>query len=147
MPWVTRFQKPDQLVILAPGNTLVNDRGVGEAIANHPLSRSESRLNDLFHMLSPVGSIQHELRKRLKSLVSGIEQHTSHVPANRRPSWFEGHHMSDAQAVQGLPEAFCLRALPASFNPFKSDEDSLFHLYPVVQSSCELSRMRDVTIE
>jgi len=141
------IQKPDQFLILVPGSPLVNHGGIGEAIADHPLSRSESRLNDLFHVLSPVGSIQHELRKRLKSLVSGIEQHTSHVPANRRPSRFEGHHMGDAHAVQGLPETFCLRALPASFDPFKSDEDSLFHLYPVVQSSCELHRMRDVIIE
>jgi hypothetical protein len=141
------IQKPNEFPVLPPGNTLVNDRGIGEAIADHPLPRSESRLNDLFHVLSPVGRIEHEFRKRRKSLVFGIEQNSSHMPANRRPSWFEGHHMNDPHAVQSLPKAFCLRALPASFNPFKSDEDPWFHLYPVVQSSCELSRMSDVIIE
>ena len=133
------IQKPDQVPILAPGSTLVNHCGIGETVANHPLSRSESRLNDLLHVLSPVGSIKHELSQRRKSLVSGIEQKTPHVPANRRPSRLQGHHMSDAHADQGLAKAFCLSALPAPFNPLKSDEDPLFHHSPVVESSRNLS--------
>jgi hypothetical protein len=47
--------------------------------------------------------------------------------------------MSDAHADQGLAKAFCLSALPAPFNPLKSDEDPLFHDFPVIESSRNLS--------
>ena len=64
-PVAKRFSAPDLLHAEPASGALVGERGVDEAVEQHPASRREQRLEPLGHELRPGGRVEQRLGARV----------------------------------------------------------------------------------
>ena len=103
---------------------LVGIAGIDEAITQHPLARSERRLDRFAHQLGTGGEHQQQLAFRAHAAQGRIEHDRTHRLAERGPAGFAREHRRDAMAQEMFAQAGDEGALARALAAFQGDETS-----------------------
>ena len=123
-------QPVNEVQVLASPVPLVCGGGVGEAITDNPPAGRQGRLDHLSHMLSPVGSVEQELRKALHFAVVAVEEHAANVAPKPGAAGLPGDDMGDTALLQEPGQAFHLGCLPAPLDALQGDEHGRYRSSP-----------------
>jgi hypothetical protein len=116
------FQGPQ---VQPPGPTLVNQGGIPETVADHPIPPVKGRLNFFDHVLAPVGQVEKQFRFRLDAFIALIQQNRSDLFSDGRSPRFPGYQAGKAPLLQDLPQSLNLGGFPGTFYSFKGDKQKL----------------------
>jgi hypothetical protein len=115
------FQGPQ---VQSSGPSLVNQGGIPETVADHPIPPVESRLDFFGYMLATVGQVEKQLRFRLDFFVALIQQNRSDLFADSRSPRFPGHQTGEAPLFQDLSQPPNLGSFTGPFYSFKGDKQN-----------------------
>jgi hypothetical protein len=113
------------LQVQSPGPALVNEGGIPETVADHPIPPVEGRLDFFGHMLAAVGQVEKQFRFRLNAFIALIQQNRSDLFSDGRSSRFPGHQAKQAPLFQVLSQPPNLGGFAGTFYSFKGDKQNL----------------------
>src|SRR5438270_5839638 len=101
---------------------LVGLAGIGETVAEHPLSFGQGRQNLFINMLGAVGKHQGQLCQGREPGSAGMEQHGAQFVSQRGASGLPRRDYINAAPAQVLCQLAKLGALAYPIETFKSNE-------------------------
>src|SRR5215472_8490327 len=105
-------------------HALIDQRRVGEAVAEHDFAALQRRLNPLVHILRARREVEQDLRGRTEFLVGRVEKDAADLLRDRRPARLYGLLHRASHAAQPFGQPMHLGGLAGTVHAFKGNEEA-----------------------
>ena len=112
----------DEINTQAPPDALVGYRRLRISVADHRLTGSQGRFDELGHMLSSTGAHQEQLRHGVETFQGRIQNYVSNPFAGLRTTGLPRLYDVMALEAEAGTKAFTLGRGPGAVDPLKCDE-------------------------
>ncbi len=106
----------------ATATTLVDQSGIGEAVANHDLTFRQRGANDFGYILSAAGEVEQKFGTRVHAGAGRVEQDAADFATDGRATGFNGFHDVATSFPEPGGKGAELGSFAAAVSAFESDE-------------------------